>query len=363
MRNGLTDAFHFLRCYASRRPCYLILFATAVCNARCKHCFYWKEIASADAHTELKLPEIEKLAASLNLIYLSVGGGEPFLRGDLVEVVEAFYRRSGLLYCNIVTNGFYTDRITRAVDAILQRCPRLKLKIQISFDDFDEEHDAYRGVPGLFARALDSLRRLSLDVRAKTPRFNLDVATCLTRTNKKRVIPLHDHLRALVEFDAYQFLYPRGNAEIAGEKDVSVEEYEAALAHAHARRLDSHHNPILAAVNRVARDGVLRFLRSDEHPWPCLAGRKFISITERGILQPCEILPQLKTDREFDLGNLRDFNFNVDRALDTPKARVVKNFIRDTRCRCSFECAANCNVVFSPTQALRAIKTLTTGGT
>ena len=47
-----------------------------MCNARCKHCFYWEEIGSAKASKELKLAEIEK----------------------------AFYDNSGLLYCNIVTN-------------------------------------------------------------------------------------------------------------------------------------------------------------------------------------------------------------------------------------------------------------------
>ena len=208
---------------------------------------------------------------------------------------------------------------------------------------------------------MESMRRLSLDVRATTPRFNLDVATCLTRTNKSRVTALHDYLRAAIEFDAYQFLYPRGNAEVAQEKNVSAEEYAAALEHAHARDLKIHHNPILAAVNRVARAGILRFLKSDEHPWPCLAGRKFISITERGVLQPCEILGQLKPGYDSDLGKLRDFDFDVSKALASPKARAVTDFIRDTKCRCSFECAANCNVVFAPTQALRVVKTLTKG--
>lgn len=361
MRNSLTDALHFLRCYFSKDPCYLILFATAACNARCKHCFYWEEIGSANVRNELRLEEIERIADSLRLIYLSIGGGEPFLRSDLAEVVEAFYRRSGLLYCNIVTNGFYTDRVMRAVERILDRCPRLKLKIQVSFDDFEKEHDAYRGVPGIYGKAIETVRRLAREVRPRHARFNLDVATCLTRTNKARVRELHDDLRSKADFDAYQFLYPRGNAEVPEEKDVSPEEYEAALEHAHARELKLHHNPILAAVNRVARAGILRFLKRDEHPWPCLAGRKFISITEKGVLQPCEVLHQLQPGYESSMGDLRAFRYDVRLALASAKAREVKGYISDTRCRCSFECAANCNVVFSPRQALKVAKTLLTG--
>lgn len=361
MRNRLTDALHFLRCYFSKDPCYLILFATAACNARCKHCFYWEEIGSANVRGELSLEELEKIASSLRLIYLSIGGGEPFLRSDLAEVVEAFYRRSGLLYCNIVTNGFYTDRVLRVVERVLERCPRLKLKIQVSFDDFEKEHDAYRGVPGIYAKAIETVRRLAKDVRPRHARFNLDVATCLTRTNKARAKELYDDLRSKAEFDAFQFLFPRGNAEVAEEKDVSPEEYEAALAHAHGRELKLHHNPILAAVNRVARAGIMRFLKRDDYPWPCLAGRKFISITEKGVLQPCEVLHQLKPGYDSDLGDLRASGYDVPKALATAKARAVKDHILDTRCRCSFECAANCNVVFAPRQTLKVAKALLTG--
>lgn len=360
-RTRLSDAWHFLRSYFSSEPSYLIFFVTAACNARCKHCFYWEEIASADARGELKLPEIEKIAASLRLIYLSIGGGEPFLRSDLGQVVEAFYNRSGLLYCNIVTNGFYVERIMKTTAHILERCPRLKLKIQVSFDDFEKEHDEYRKVPGIYAKALESLRRLSVEVRAKNRRFNLDIATCLTRTNKGHATALYDDFRSKVEFDYFQFLYPRGNAEYAEEKEVSPREYEAALGHAHARDFRLNHNPILAAVNKVAKAGIMRFLEKDEHPWDCLAGQKFISITEKGVLQPCEVLHQMKPEYDSDIATLRDYDFDVRKALAGQKAREVVSHILDTKCRCSFECAANCNVVFAKKEALRVVKTLLTG--
>ena len=66
-RNFITDSFHFLSSYFSGQPSYLIYFVTAVCNARCKHCFYWEEIASAKARSELKLEEIEKIAKSMKI--------------------------------------------------------------------------------------------------------------------------------------------------------------------------------------------------------------------------------------------------------------------------------------------------------
>lgn len=362
-RNALTEKIHFLRSYFSHDPSYLIFFVTAACNARCRHCFYWEEIGSANAKAELKLAEIEKIAKSLpRLIYLSIGGGEPLLRSDLAEVVELFYRHSGLLYCNIVTNGFYTERTLRLAQALRERCPRLRLKIQISVDDFESAHDVYRKVPGIFAKAVETLTRLSKEVRAKDPRFTLDVATCLTRSNKEHATALHDDLRARADFDYYQFLYPRGSVQFKEEKEVTPDEFEAALDHVEKRDFRQNHNPILAAVNNVAKAGILRFLRRDQHPWYCLAGGKFVSITERGIIQPCEILHQLQPGFDSDIGKLADFDFDVRKALASAKGREVEGYIRDAKCRCSFECAANCNVVFSKWRALQVFKTMLMGG-
>ncbi|NIV95467.1 hypothetical protein GWN42_22410, partial [candidate division KSB1 bacterium] len=69
------------RAVFSEEPNYMVLFVTAVCNARCPMCFYWEEIESANARLELRLEEFEKISQKLNhLHYLSIGGGEPFIR-------------------------------------------------------------------------------------------------------------------------------------------------------------------------------------------------------------------------------------------------------------------------------------------
>lgn len=362
VRNAFSDGWHFLRSYFSDEPSYAIFFVTAVCNARCKHCFYWEEIGSAKASLELKLPEIEKVASSLKrLIYLSIGGGEPFIRADLKDVVRAFYEKSGLLYCNIVTNGFYTEKTVETVRRVLEECPRLKLKIQVSIDDFEHEHDENRKVPGIYRRALETIRRLSTEFRSKHARFTLDVATCLTKTNKGHADKLSEHMRREAEFDNYGFLYPRGNAEVAELKDVTPEEYEAAVRYLEGQEFRENHNSILGAVHRVARRGILSVVAKNDYPWPCLAGKKFINITERGVVKPCEVLGQMRPDVDSDMGDLHEHGFDVLKALATPKARGVVDFIDRTKCRCSFECAAMNNVVFDKKNALRVLWTWVSG--
>ncbi|MDD5302703.1 MAG: radical SAM protein [Elusimicrobia bacterium] len=360
-RNLLTDAVHFLRSYFSGQPSYAIFFVTAICNARCKHCFYWEEIGSAKASQELQLPEIEKMSRSLRLIYLSVGGGEPFLRKDLAEIVKAFYDNSGLLFCNIVTNGYYTEQTAAVVRRILAECPRLRLKIQVSIDDFEKEHDENRKVPGIYRRALATIRQLSADFRSKEERFSLDIATCLTRSNKTHAMELMTHLRDSAAFDNFSFLYPRGNAEVKEEKDVTPQEYKAAIALIEKAEFRDNNNSILGAVQRVARKGILSVVEKDAYPWPCLGGKKFVNITERGVLQPCEILGQMLPAYKSDMADLHDFDFDVRKALAAKKSKEVVRFIKDSKCKCSFECAAMNNAVFDKRNAAKVLWTWITG--
>lgn len=362
-RSAAGDAAHFARSYFSDDPSYAIFFVTAVCNARCRHCFYWREIAAAKASKELTLAEIEKIARSLDrLIYLSIGGGEPFLRPDLAAVVKAFYDRSGILYCNIVTSGFHTERCVAAVREILRGCPRLTLKVQISVDDFRDGHDRNRGVPGMYDHAMETARRLSAEFRRHHRRFALDVATCLTKSNKGHAEDLAAHLRTEVEFDNFSFLYPRGDAEVPAEKDVTAQEYARAVGSIERTEFRRNHASIFGAVHRVARRGVLRVIERDEAPWRCLAGRKFVSITERGVLQPCEMLGQMLPSYDSTLADLRAFDFDVRRALAGDRAKRVVDFIRETDCHCTFECAAMNNVVFDPRNAVEVLRTWVLGG-
>ena len=108
---SLENTFRLSNSIISSQPSYMVLFVTAVCNARCDFCFYWEEIESAKAQLELKLDDYKKVSSHLNhLFYLSIGGGEPFMRKDLPEIVELFYNNSKTRIVTISTNGSYIRR-------------------------------------------------------------------------------------------------------------------------------------------------------------------------------------------------------------------------------------------------------------
>ena len=82
-------------------PDAITFFVTSRCNARCEHCFYWKEL-NAD-RDELTLEEINKVATSMSkgLDSLALTGGEPTLpegfRGNLQDILMRDVRHEVLV--------------------------------------------------------------------------------------------------------------------------------------------------------------------------------------------------------------------------------------------------------------------------
>src|SRR6185503_3081550 len=97
---------------ALRTPPYLILFVSDSCWMKCRHCWFsedWKaenlrrkvdaapgaaindrsELVRTHAvdYTPLTLDEIERMAASMpRVVFLTLTGGEAFMRRDIVEI-------------------------------------------------------------------------------------------------------------------------------------------------------------------------------------------------------------------------------------------------------------------------------------
>jgi len=80
-----------------RNPVQVTLFVTSRCNLRCKMCFYWEPIENS-SKGEISLNEIEKISKSMpNFTWLLIGGGEPFIRKDLPDIITHFYNNNDIL--------------------------------------------------------------------------------------------------------------------------------------------------------------------------------------------------------------------------------------------------------------------------
>ncbi|MFH1419309.1 MAG: radical SAM protein, partial [Planctomycetota bacterium] len=131
---------------------HLILHVTDRCNLRCKHCF----VDLTQRHT-LSVEDAHRVAGTMgNLLWLDIGGGEPFLLKELPELIAPFD-------CDVLgipTNGHDPDGIARRVTAILETARAKEIVISVSIEGFREEHNSIRVNPRSFDRAFESLRIL-----------------------------------------------------------------------------------------------------------------------------------------------------------------------------------------------------------
>lgn len=135
-----------------KRPFDVLVQVTNRCNMKCSFCDFWPH--GAAPREELQVAEYQRLAselAGLGCFIVSVEGGEPFVRPDLVEIVGAFAERGHLPV--LYTNGWYADADkARALFA----AGLTQVGVSIDYPEA-RRHDAKRGIDGAFARAWEAV--------------------------------------------------------------------------------------------------------------------------------------------------------------------------------------------------------------
>ncbi|MFM7069664.1 MAG: radical SAM protein, partial [Actinomycetes bacterium] len=144
-----------------RHPVSVVHFVTRRCNARCSFCFIDFDHPSPRS-AELTVDEIDRLTRTMgpNLSNVNITGGEPFLRGDLIDIARAYYRNAGVRSVYITSNGGFPDRVEQFARTVADEFGDRKLIVSLSIDAFAEEHNRIRNVDGLFDKTLASYRAL-----------------------------------------------------------------------------------------------------------------------------------------------------------------------------------------------------------
>ncbi|MGQ9571909.1 MAG: radical SAM protein [Dehalococcoidia bacterium] len=194
---------------------------TAGCNLRCIHCRRM-DVAAKLAPEDLSTAEskglIDQIVAFCNPI-LILSGGEPLIRPDIFEIAE--YAVAKGLRVALATNGTLIDgaMAQRIVDTGIRRAA-------VSLDGATAKtHDAFRALPGSFARAIEGIGHL----RARG--MSVQINTTVARHNIAELPAILDLARSLGADALHIFLLvPVGcGMEVADEQMISPREYEDVL--------------------------------------------------------------------------------------------------------------------------------------
>ncbi len=127
-------------------PFFLVLSPTMRCNLNCYGCY----ADTYDKGKELNTLEIHRLleeAKGMGIYFITISGGEPFLRQDLLDIFEAHKD----MFFQVFTNGTLIDKRTAgALSELGNVLPA------ISVEGWDKETDARRG-PGVYQKVLAAM--------------------------------------------------------------------------------------------------------------------------------------------------------------------------------------------------------------
>lgn len=136
-------------------PVYAHFGITHRCNLTCKMCGIWRY---GNADEELSIEQTNEVARRmrrLGVAQVSIGGGEPFARDDLEELVDGFLKEG--LNTRVLTNGIGIprDRIDRLIDLGLKN-------FSISLDSlFPARFDYICEHEGSWREAVDTMTHIS----------------------------------------------------------------------------------------------------------------------------------------------------------------------------------------------------------
>ena len=325
-------------------------FVTSVCNARCAHCFYPINAGK----NELTLDEIDRLARTLPPIrFLLIGGGEPFLRRDLPEIVRIYFERTGFFTCSVPTNGFSAQEIARATEEICAISPDLAFGVTVSLDGFCDFHDRVRRLPGLYGRATATLEAL-LSLAHGTPNLTVGVTTVFMRDNQEEIGAFCEHVYRRYRPHQHSINLIRGEAyDPALKEDLDLDLYERLSAENDARY------PIEEArsgwrgirtrarreINRRRSQYIARQARGGGFEQFCLAGEREFVLSEDGDVLGCELIGK-------PLGNVREAGYDFSRIRYAEAARAFVREKRESLCRCTHECNTRTMLLFNRRNAL-----------
>ncbi len=332
-------------------PLQFIFFITSRCNLRCSHCFYLKNLDNSK--NELSLVEIEKISQNMgNLLWLSLTGGEPFLRKDVAQIAGIFYRNNKFNILNLCTNGTLGEQIIQSTAEICKVCKNAHVIIYVSLDGLEETHDQIRGANGVFKAALETiaaLKKLKRDYR------NLSVSTITTinAQNQGEIKELALFLKREVKPDNIAINLIRGKpcSTLLGEVDLKyyfdfIEIQKQGWETGDFGYFNLFGKIFMQKKELLQKQIIASVFKENKYVIPCLSGNISCVMTETGDLYPCEIL-------EKRIGNIRDASYNFKKLWHSREAEEIRKFIKNSKCYCTYECALTTNILFNPIQLAR----------
>ena len=279
---GLGSAFF------RRRLIHCNLQVTYRCNFRCQICDFWKEPREPGGEiTPEETRAIGRKLARLGTMIVSLGGGEPLIREDLYQLT-AILSETGH-FPILITNGWF---VNESVARDILRAGLQEISVSVDYRD-PARHDAQRGVPGAWERAMRALELLNR--HRPNRRARVHMISVLMDDNLEDIEPL---LRLCRDLGVTYFvnLYSSGRGTKSPRlPDSRVQEHLLGLKRRYPEFVSL--TSYLERFDRAIAEGGIG---------NCQGGRLFLNVGSRGGVSRCidtlaESAGNLLTDDVFEV--------------------------------------------------------------
>lgn len=319
--------WRLFRAWSGRHPVWCAWQVTYRCNFRCAFCQYWRDpMGGMPEQTVEEFRTGSRKLAKLGSLLISLAGGEPFLRQDIVDVV----RTIGEFHLPFITsNGFLaTPELARDLFAAGL------WGVSISLDYADRErHDKARSMPGAFEHAVRALDYFASARRHGWQRVN--VMCVLLHDNLDEVEPL---IRLAADHGAYFMLQLYGVRKTGSQHFVHEKDgVSNRLLELKRRYPNFLSNEVFLSRFDAALDGGVP---------GCRAGQAFFNIDSCGDIAICV------EERARPVANL--YRDSAQDILSRLTARA-----RGNGCRaCWYNCRGEVEMLYSPRGLLNSLAML-----
>ena len=266
-------------------PIYVHYGITHRCNLRCRMCNLWQ---SGKKEEELSLEQLEELAeilVQIGTIQLSIGGGEPFVRPDLPEVVRTFLNRG--IGVRVLTNGVAAEE-----DQVKAIAAAGLTDISVSLDTLSpEKQDAICQRPGAHRHILENLCLFSKHLPAKGSILLLNtVVSPMNLAELPDLAEFADEIGYYISFVPVQLSKPEGEVRAVASYDEEMD-FDPSMA----GNIDAVYDKLIAMKQEGKR--ILNssrflldskeFLKTGKASWRCDAGALYFSVSPTGHFSIC----------------------------------------------------------------------------
>ena len=260
---------------------HLTIEVTKRCNAKCAFCPYWAE------EQQEELRDFAAIVTQFNPLVVSLSGGEPLLRRDLIDLINKIRKADAVVYLSMVTNGALLT---------FQKAEELREaglnQLSISLDYMGEKHDRERKIPGLYnhiKELLPELTPLGFDA--------ITLNTVIKNDNLDHIPQILDFVEKTgisIVFSSYCSLKTGDNQWMVSEQNLKKLQQTIELIKAHKRE----NNMVRTSFYYLER--VVEYFRKGEVPG-CQAGIKWLQVTPQGNIKPCAELAEIGDYRNVNL--------------------------------------------------------------